>query len=194
MGRSLRPSGSRVVVLRLGHRPQRDKRVTTHVALTARAFGADGMVIADVDDPRIVSTVSRVGEFWGGDFFLKSGLPWRPILVEWGERGGSVLHLTMYGIDVDEVIEEIVGLRGDLLVVVGASKTPGGLFDLADYNVSVGSQPHSEVAALAIFLDRLIKRSDVAKRFVGAKMQITPSLHGKRVTNLAGPMVEGTDE
>ncbi|TLZ95287.1 MAG: tRNA (cytidine(56)-2'-O)-methyltransferase, partial [Methanobacteriota archaeon] len=29
-----------ITVLRLGHRPARDKRVTTHVALTARAFGA----------------------------------------------------------------------------------------------------------------------------------------------------------
>ncbi|MGC9107424.1 MAG: tRNA (cytidine(56)-2'-O)-methyltransferase, partial [Infirmifilum sp.] len=28
-----------VVVLRLYHRPDRDKRVTTHVALVARAFG-----------------------------------------------------------------------------------------------------------------------------------------------------------
>ncbi|TFG70124.1 MAG: tRNA (cytidine(56)-2'-O)-methyltransferase, partial [Methanomassiliicoccus sp.] len=29
-----------IVVLRLGHRPERDQRVTTHVALTARALGA----------------------------------------------------------------------------------------------------------------------------------------------------------
>ncbi len=28
-----------IAVLRLGHRPERDKRITTHVALTSRAFG-----------------------------------------------------------------------------------------------------------------------------------------------------------
>ncbi|MGI0148094.1 MAG: tRNA (cytidine(56)-2'-O)-methyltransferase, partial [Thermoplasmata archaeon] len=39
----------RVTVLRLGHRPSRDKRVTTHVALVARAFGAAGILV-DVAD------------------------------------------------------------------------------------------------------------------------------------------------
>ncbi|MEM2376537.1 MAG: tRNA (cytidine(56)-2'-O)-methyltransferase, partial [Sulfolobales archaeon] len=38
----------KVFVLRLGHRPLRDKRVTTHVALTARAFGANGFVLAEL--------------------------------------------------------------------------------------------------------------------------------------------------
>ena len=31
----------RLSVLRLGHRRQRDKRITSHLGLTARAFGAD---------------------------------------------------------------------------------------------------------------------------------------------------------
>ena len=34
-----------IVVLRLGHRPERDARVTTHVGLTARALGASGMLL-----------------------------------------------------------------------------------------------------------------------------------------------------
>ena len=36
-------------VLRLGHRIGRDKRITTHVALVARAFGADKILI-DTED------------------------------------------------------------------------------------------------------------------------------------------------
>ena len=39
------PAEKRVIILRLGHRPERDKRITTHVALTARAFGAEGMLL-----------------------------------------------------------------------------------------------------------------------------------------------------
>jgi len=35
-----------VAVLRLGHRPGRDERMTTHVGLTARALGADRVVLA----------------------------------------------------------------------------------------------------------------------------------------------------
>ena len=35
-----------IVVLRLGHRLERDKRVTTHVGLVGRALGARGMLLA----------------------------------------------------------------------------------------------------------------------------------------------------
>ncbi|WP_192806472.1 RNA methyltransferase [Saccharolobus islandicus] len=38
-----------IYVLRLGHRPARDKRVTTHVILVARAFGAKGVYIEGKD-------------------------------------------------------------------------------------------------------------------------------------------------
>ncbi|MDD1710623.1 MAG: tRNA (cytidine(56)-2'-O)-methyltransferase, partial [Methanoregulaceae archaeon] len=41
--------GSDVVILRIGHRPERDQRVTTHVGLTARALGAQGMYLAASD-------------------------------------------------------------------------------------------------------------------------------------------------
>ncbi|MCC6052717.1 MAG: tRNA (cytidine(56)-2'-O)-methyltransferase, partial [Desulfurococcaceae archaeon] len=40
----------KIYVLRYGHRPERDKRVTTHVALVARAFGASGFILGDVVD------------------------------------------------------------------------------------------------------------------------------------------------
>ena len=34
-----------IIVLRIGHRIGRDKRITTHVALVARAFGANEIII-----------------------------------------------------------------------------------------------------------------------------------------------------
>ena len=37
-------TGKEVAILRIGHRPERDQRVTTHVALTGRALGAAGHV------------------------------------------------------------------------------------------------------------------------------------------------------
>ena len=38
-----------ITVLRIGHRISRDKRITTHVALVARAFGADNILIDSID-------------------------------------------------------------------------------------------------------------------------------------------------
>ena len=54
-----------VVVLRLGHRPERDQRVTTHVGLAARAFGEKGMLLA-AEDAGVVQTLRDVVERWGG--------------------------------------------------------------------------------------------------------------------------------
>ena len=48
----------RIVILRLGHRIQRDQRITTHVALTARALGAEGMLL-DSDDSGIEKSLAR---------------------------------------------------------------------------------------------------------------------------------------
>ena len=48
-----------VYVLRLGHRPQRDKRISTHVALTARAFGAKGIYF-DRYDKSVFESVGEV--------------------------------------------------------------------------------------------------------------------------------------
>ena len=36
----------RISVLRLGHRIERDKRITSHLGLTARAFGADEIILS----------------------------------------------------------------------------------------------------------------------------------------------------
>jgi len=46
-------SQRRVFVLRYGHRPGRDKRITTHTLLVARAFGAHGFILGDVVDEAI---------------------------------------------------------------------------------------------------------------------------------------------
>ncbi|HDD26745.1 MAG TPA: tRNA (cytidine(56)-2'-O)-methyltransferase, partial [Acidilobales archaeon] len=115
----------KVYVLRLGHRPERDKRVTTHVGLVARAFGASGLILADVVDEKVRESLLKVIERWGGrGFVIEMGVKYREYIKEWKRMGGIVVHLTMYGIHVDEVIDKIRGEGKDVLVVVGAEKVP----------------------------------------------------------------------
>jgi tRNA (cytidine56-2'-O)-methyltransferase len=172
---------SKIVVLRMGHRPQRDKRVTTHVALVARAFGANGIIVAGVRDRGVEQSVQKVVELWGGPFFIHSGQPWREVIEDWRSSGGMVVHLTMYGLPIDEVLPSLRNGDEDLLVVVGAEKMPGELFDLADFNVAIGNQPHSEVAALAILLDRIFSGPELKKEFKKWRLKIIPKNKGKKV-------------
>lgn len=163
-------------VLRLGHRPARDARVTTHVALVARAFGADGIVVAE-RDAGLEATVRDIAERFGGNFEIRTGVAWKPYVREWRKKGGAVVHLTMYG---ESLPEGLSGLRADrdVLFVVGAEKVPGDLFELADLNLSVGNQPHSEVSALAIALDRWTQGAWTRRDFSG-KLRVVPNPRGK---------------
>jgi tRNA (cytidine56-2'-O)-methyltransferase len=167
-----------VVVLRLGHRPERDQRVTTHVGLAARAFGAKAMLLA-ADDHGVVQTLRDVVDRWGGDFTVEDGISWRQCIRDWKSSGGTVVHLTMYGLRLTDAVEELRG-RQRILLVAGAEKVPGEVYGLADYNISVSIQPHSEVSGVAVFLDRLFLGGTMDREYPGAPMRVVPSRAGKR--------------
>ena len=126
-----------IVVLRVGHRIERDRRVTTHVGLCARALGAQGMLLA-ASDRSVVST--------------------------------------MYGENLPHAIGRLESEK--LMVVVGAEKVPPDLYRLADYNVAVTNQPHSEIAALSVFLDHLQRGQELKADFEG-KMKIIGNMSNK---------------
>jgi len=172
----------RIVVLRLEHRPERDKRLTTHLGLTARAFGAKAFWVSGVPDQKIANALRRICQSWGVQAFeVQMGVSWRERIQTWKRSHGEVVHLTMYGVHVDDAIGEIRASPRDKLVVVGGPKVPAEVFDLADYNVAVGHQPHSEVAALAVFLDRLFQGETLRLVPEDAKFLVEPMLHGKRL-------------
>ncbi len=173
-----------IVVLRWGHRVQRDARLTTHVALTARALGASGFILSDTVDEQIKESVEKVTRNWGGKFSFEMGKTWRSIVRDWKEKPGIIVHLTAYGENVQssDVLERIKNHKKDVLVVVGSQKVPKEFFsnEVSDFNVSIGNQPHSECAALAIFLDRFFEGKELAKGFKKAKIRIIPQQRGKK--------------
>ncbi|MFQ5986550.1 MAG: tRNA (cytidine(56)-2'-O)-methyltransferase [Thermoplasmata archaeon] len=169
----------RIVVLRMGHRLKRDERMTTHVALTARALGA-AEVWVDREDRKLEDRVTDVVARFGGPFNLRTGVSPRGAIRDWD---GSVVHLTMYGKPLDEAILGVPRDR-DVLVVVGSAKVPGDIFERAEYNVAVGNQPHSEVAALAVFLDRFLEGEGLRRRFEG-RLEVHPTARGKVVKTRA---------
>ncbi|MEM1943312.1 MAG: tRNA (cytidine(56)-2'-O)-methyltransferase [Candidatus Caldarchaeum sp.] len=170
-----------IAVLRLGHRVERDKRLTTHVGLVARAFGADIMYYTGDRDRTVEQTIDSVVRRWGGSFRAEYVESWRSLLRQWP---GKKIHLTVYGLPVKKVIDELKAQysRGQqLLVVVGGEKVEGEVFKLADFNVAITSQPHSEAAALAVFLDWLQEGRELDKVYDDAKIVVEPSERGKRI-------------
>lgn len=168
---------SDIWIMRIGHRPERDKRVTTHVALSARALGAKGIYV-DTPDPVLEENVRSVAQRFGGGYSIKTGVPWEDATKDFK---GKVVHLTMYGQRMDEALPKIPKDE-DIMVIIGAEKVPRAVYERADFNVSVGNQPHSEIAALAIFLycytggEHLYEDRD-------GEMTVIPCERGKVVDN-----------
>ena len=168
-----------IEVVRIGQRLVRDDRVTTHVALVARAFGASKIFMTEVN-PEIKETIEKINKMWGSNFIVEFIDSWRPIVKKKKLDGFKIVHLTMYGESINDVQKEL-SKEGNLLIVVGAEKVPREIYELADYNVGVGSQPHSEISALAILLDRIQEGVQFKKDFPGSKRKIIPSKKGKNV-------------
>ncbi len=168
-----------IYVLRLGHRPERDKRVTTHVALTARAFGAQGIFVSTYDE-ELERSVRSVVKRFGGNFEITTGVKWKDLLRKFE---GTRVHLTMYGTHIDDAMPRVrEAMTERMLIVVGAEKVPPEVYQAATFNVGVGNQPHSEVAALGVFLDRLKEGQGLRTDFKG-HMKVIPCERGKRVVN-----------
>jgi tRNA (cytidine56-2'-O)-methyltransferase len=86
----------------------------------------------------------------------------------------------MYGLRLQDVISEI-RTEKKILVVVGAEKVPGNMYELANYNVAVANQPHSEISALALFLDHLYDGAELELAFPDAELGVLPTAIGKTV-------------
>jgi tRNA (cytidine56-2'-O)-methyltransferase len=168
-----------IEIVRIGQRLVRDDRVTTHVALVSRAFGAQRIFMTEVN-PEIKDTLEKINKTWGGDFVVEFIDKWKTIVKKKKEENFKIVHLSMYGENINDV-QENLRKEENLLVVVGAEKVPREIYELADYNIGVGSQPHSEISALAILMDRIQKGVQFEKEFPNAKRKIIPTKNGKNV-------------
>ena len=167
-----------IEVLRIGQRILRDDRVTTHVALVARAFGASKIYMTEIN-PEIKDTINKINNTWGRKFEIEFISNWKNVIIS-KKNTSKIIHLTMYGENINEIQKDIRE-ENDILIVVGAEKVPREIYDYADYNVSVGNQPHSEISALGIVLDRIQNGKQFEKEFENSKRVIIPSKNGKNV-------------
>ena len=97
-----------------------------------------------VSNGSINDTVSSVSKRWGGRFKVEIIQDWKS-LAKLGKRKvakwltlqcmASILMISLKG----------CAKKTSLLVIIGAEKVPQEAHDLADYNIAIGNQPHSEI-------------------------------------------------
>ncbi len=166
-----------IEILRLGHRIPRDSRMTTHVALTSRALGATKMYYSGQHDKEMVEGVNKVVKNFGGDFSVDYVKDPVKLVEQKKKEGFKIVHLTMYGTDFEEK-----KFKDNLFIIVGGEKVESEFYKISDFNISVGSQPHSEVGALSVFL---YKNFGIEKNFKNAKVKVIPSEKGKILKSIS---------
>jgi tRNA (cytidine56-2'-O)-methyltransferase len=70
-----------------------------------------------------------------------------------------------------------------VLLLIGSQKVPPEFYsaEVSDFNVAVGNQPHSECAAVAVFLDRFFQGRELSKGFDNARIRVVPQERGKQI-------------
>lgn len=165
-----------ILILRLGHRLKRDERISTHCGLVARALGADKIIYSGEHDEQLIKRINKISAKWGGTFAAEYRDNWKKTIFEHKKKKFFIVHLTMYGLPYEKNIRKIKKCK-NILIIIGGEKVPWDVYEMADLNIAVTNQPHSEAAALAIILEKLGKR----KPFSKAQFKIIPHEKGKRV-------------
>jgi len=168
-----------IEVVRIGQRVVRDDRVTTHVALVARAFGATKIYMNEIN-PDIKETIQKINNTWGSSFEIEYKENLKKVIKKRKSESYKIVHLTMYGENINEMQKDLQK-EEKIVIVIGAEKVPREIYELADYNIAVGNQPHSEISSLAIVLDRIQKGQQFQNTFANAKRRIIPTKQGKNV-------------
>ena len=162
-----------IEILRLSHRLRRDPRISTHVALVARAFGANKIYYSGEHDSSLEDSVNKIVKQWGGSFKIEYIKNYLNLI----KTHKNIIHLTMYGLPLKKQISKIKKHK-NLLIIIGGEKVTPEIYKLSNYNISVTSQPHSEVAALAVLLDKLNLKTD----FKNSNLKVIPQASGKKTT------------
>ena len=164
-----------IEILRLSHRIARDKRISTHLGLTSRAFLADKMYYSGQKDSSLESSIIKINKNFGSNFtieFIKDPIK---LVKEKKSQNYLIINLTMYGLEIKTQLQKIK-ISKKLLIIIGSEHVPFSYYELADINLSITNQPHSELSALAILLYEI---NGIKDDFKNAKLKIKPSEKGK---------------
>jgi len=170
----------KIIIFRYGHRIERDKRITTHCALVSRALGASKMFYSGQEDPNFEKSVKEVNKNWGGNFSLEYVSNWSEFFKQ-NKAKYFIVNLTMYGTDFETFAKKIKTNKPKkpLLIFIGSQKVPTEIYNIANANICVTNQPHSEVAALGLLLYKLKDYKTI--KFSKAKIKIKENPKGKTI-------------
>lgn len=168
-----------IEVLRLNHRIGRDPRISTHVALTARAFGVSKIYYSGDKDSKLEESINKLIKKFGGPFEIIHIKDEINLIKEKKNKNFKIVHLTVYGKDFRKYKAKLK--NKNILIIVGGEKVEPEFYNISNFNLSITNQPISEVSALGIFLYEI---HGYKESFTNAKISIIGEERGKFIKKI----------
>ena len=152
------------------------REVMIDICMTSRAFGASKVAFTIKEDRKVQNTLRKVSKEWGGKFSIAFNTDYMKMIGN--SPNYKTVFLTQYGVPVEKVKHSIRTYKNMTIVVALSSKYTQKLMEVADFNVSITTQPHSSTSAIAVFLNTYFNGRENAIQFENATTKIIPAERG----------------
>ena len=137
----------------------------------ARAFGASNVTFASPKNGRLIKYFKSLNRRWGGTFSVDFTNNWREFLKT--KKNYKIVYLTRYGVPINKV-EYTLKTYKNILIIVTITEAAKNLYQMADFNVSITTQPHAATSAVAVFLHHFFEGRELSLHFENAQYKIVP--------------------
>ncbi len=151
------------------------------LCLTARALGASEITFVGKKDGRLSKYINAINKKWGGRFTVQFAKSQAEALKSTSKY--TKVYLTRFGEPLQNK-SYVLKTYKNLVLIVTPSDEKSNLHEMADFNISVSSQPHCSAAAVAIFLHEFYNGRELAMHFEYAKHKVVPKEHGIEIKSI----------
>jgi tRNA (cytidine56-2'-O)-methyltransferase len=166
-----------ISILAIGKSPY---QTNLDLCLTARALGASEITFVGDKDTRLIRYINNLNKNWGGKFKVQFAKSYKEALKS--DTKYKKVYLTRYGNPL-QTKSYMLKTYKNLVLIVTLKDEMEAIQKLADFNISVSSQPHCSSAAVAIFLHEFYNGRELAMHFENAKYKLV--LKGNLMTEIS---------
>ncbi len=145
------------------------------LCLTSRALGASEITFIGKKSSKLTRYINNLNANWGGKFKVSYAKSYKEVLKASSKY--AKICLTRYGIPLQTKIYTLKTYK-NIVLVVPLNENIKVLQNLTNFNISVSSQPHCGVAAIAVFLHEFYSGRELSMHFENAKYKLVPTEHG----------------
>jgi tRNA (cytidine56-2'-O)-methyltransferase len=127
--------------------------------------------------------MENLNKKWGGRFKVQFAKNYKEALKSASKY--AKVYLTRYGMPLQDKSYVLKTYKNMILIVTsrdGDEMNP--MHKIADFNISVSSQPHCSAAAIAIFLHEFYNGRELAMHFENAQFKLVPHEHDVEIKKL----------